>query len=441
MAEIKPFKGILYNQKKVDNPKELVAPPYDVITPGEQAAYYNKHKNNVIRLILGKEYPSDTNEENKYTRAGGYFHDWQNSGVLYRDKRDSMYLYRQKYDIDGIQKMRDGFIALIKLENFDLGTILPHEGTFSSHKADRYELMKSCQANFSSIFSLYSDPEKKIEETWKSKYSDPPLIDIITEDKVGHELWRIDQPELIKKLTDAMNNKIIFIADGHHRYETALKYRDMMRKKNPSHNGGELYNYMMMYFTNMDSEGATILPVNRLVNNLPDFSLDDFLKKIEGSFLIEKFQFDSINENRVRKNFIARLIEKKDVTCFGISVRGVQCYYFLQLNDKQKIENFLNSYEKPIRDLDVIVLHDFLFRQILNIKEEDDIQIKYEVSRDQALDLVREGSYQMTFLINETKVEQVRAVAEAGTKMPKKSTFFYPKLLSGLVINKIVPDD
>jgi len=442
MAKIIPFRGILYNQEKIKNVEEVVAPPYDVISSEQQDSYYRKHENNIIRLILGKEYGSDSEKENRYTRAATYFADWQKSGVLSRDKQGSFYLYRQEYAIGGKRKIRDGLIALVKLEDFESGTILPHEGTFSSAKADRYQLMQSCQANFSPIFSLYSDPEKTIDGSWEQEVLEPPLIKINDNDEVTHKVWRISQPEIIKKIEKDMSKKTLFIADGHHRYETALNYRNFMRKKTPHYTGKESFNYLMMYFTNMDGEGATILPVNRLVNGVIDFNFEYFLKNIQEYFVIEKFEFRHANETESRRTFIDRLERETKGSSFGVYSRGGLCYYLFILKDKNKVEDILSSREEPVRNLDIVVLHDLIFKRIMKIKEEDEDKfIKYDAERERGLDLVKAGEYQIVFLVNETKIEQVKAVAEAGVKMPKKSTFFYPKLISGLVINKIVPEE
>jgi len=253
MAVVRPFRGFLYNQNKIEDFELVVAPPYDVITPEQQSSYYEKHPCNIIRLILGKEEPSDDEMNNKYTRAARYLSTWQKDTTLVRSEKPSIYFYRQDYLLPtGEVRQRKGFMCLFRLEEFSSGVIKPHERTLSKPKADRLNLTLATRANFNPVFSLYSDPELTVEKFIDSVATDPAYLDVRDENGVRHQLWVVGSPDILESVQKVMENKSLLIADGHHRYETALNYRKLMREKHAGATGEEAFNYTMMYFTNMN---------------------------------------------------------------------------------------------------------------------------------------------------------------------------------------------
>jgi uncharacterized protein (DUF1015 family) len=445
MAHIIPFKGILYNKEKIKDMKHVVAPPYDVISPSEQEELYKRHENNVVRLILGKESESDTIENNRYTRARDSFESWQRDSILIKDAFPSIYVYSQEYHLgeaEGFEKKRRiGFISLSKLEDFGEGKIHPHENTLAKPKEDRLKLMQHCNANFSSIFGLFSDPSKRIDSVLKDYMRHSPLYDLVDDAGMRHTLWAIRDNRAIQIITSVLSDKQIFIADGHHRYETAINYRNEMRKKMPNFTGDEIYNYVMMYFTNTNSEGLSILPIHRLVSNLSSFDKKKIVEKAGEFFDIEKLSFDESDEKAVRKRLFSDMKERGEKEhIFGMYL-GNDEYLLLTLKDEGVLDRLVtNSRHQSWKKLDVTIIHTLLIEKVLGISEKslsEQKNITYTISGDESIRDVKAGKYQIALFLNPTKIDEVKEVAAAGEKMPQKSTFFYPKLLTGLVMNKL----
>ena len=445
MAKIIPFKGILYNKEKIRDMKDVVAPPYDVISPPEQEELYKRHENNVVRLILGKESDSDTPDNNRYTKAKDSFDSWQKDSILIKDAFPSIYVYSQEYHLgetEGFEKKRRlGFIALSKLENFGEGKIHPHENTLAKPKEDRLKLMQHCNANFSSIFGLFSDPSKRIDSVLKDYMRHSPLYDLVDDAGMRHTLWAIRDNRAIQIITSVMSDKQVFIADGHHRYETAINYRNEMRGKLPNFTGEELYNYVMMYFTNTNSEGLSILPIHRLVSNLSDFDKKKIVEKAGEFFNIEKLSLNESDEKTVKQKLFSDIKERGEKEhIFGMYL-GNDEYLLLTLKDEDVLDRLITNSRHPSwKKLDVTILHTLLIEKVLGISEKnlaEQKNITYTISGDEAIKDVKAGKYQIALFLNPTKIEEVKDVAAAGEKMPQKSTFFYPKLITGLVMNKL----
>jgi len=442
MSDILPFRGILFNPEKIGDISKVMAPPYDVISPKLQDDLYSRHPNNIVRLEFGKTTPSDSEGNNRYSRAASFLHKWVEGGELVRDERPAIYYYTQTYTLaDGKKQTRKGFIALSKLQEFGKGSIHPHEKTLSGPKADRLKLMKACESNFSCIFSLYSEPELSINRMLdEAAKGASPLISAVDDDGIENKLWRIDDPRPIEMVSEAMKGKPLFIADGHHRYETALNYRNLMREKNRNHTGNEPYNYVMMYFSNMDDQGMTIWPTHRVIHSLKGFEADSFVKECKNYFDLEEFAFDDRSEPEARKKFITRVgAAGKTATAFGLFMRGRNVYYVLTLKFRDMMDRvFVDSIPEVFKGLDVTVLHSLILARILGITQEAQEKqenLIYVKSYDEAIAAGKKDSNQLVFILNPTRIQQVKSVAEAGLVMPQKSTYFYPKLLTGLVMN------
>lgn len=440
MAKIIPFQGLRYSPDRVGDLGLVMAPPYDVISAQLQDDLYRRHPHNVVRLILGKTFPSDHDSDNRYTRAAADFLAWQREGVLVRDAQPSIYLYDGEYRLeDGSVVVRQGFMALTRIEDFSSGVVKPHEKTLAGPKTDRLLLTKACGANFSPIFSLYTDPCCVVESLSKREKGRRPDVDVADDDGVKHRLWQVTNPEIIDKARELLENKPLFIADGHHRYETALNYRNYMRELHPGYSGRESFNYVLMYFANMEDQGMLIFPTHRLLHGLADLRLDRLLEGLQEYFLVEPATIDPTDPQQLRQAR-QQLAEK------GKSARVLACYaggttlYYLTLRDEQVMDRFFDARSpKALRTLDVSILHRLILERQLQITaeaQEQQTNLKYVKSFDEPFNLVRDGSCQLAFLMNPTRIAEVRDVANAGEKMPQKSTYFYPKLLSGLVINK-----
>ncbi|MBI5682518.1 MAG: DUF1015 domain-containing protein [Deltaproteobacteria bacterium] len=444
MADILPFRGHLYNQEKIGDVSKVMAPPYDVISPQFQEELYQRHPYNIVRLILGKTYPDDNTENNRYIRASIDFKKWQKDGVLEQDKKPAIYYYTQTYRLkNGETKDRRGFIALARLEEFGSGKIHPHEKTLAGPKADRLNLIRACKANFCCIFSLYSEPEKMINSILEAHITENLLTEVADDDGVINRMWRVDNHKAIKEIIERLKDTPLFIADGHHRYETALNYRREMMDSKKGWTGKEGFNYVMMYFSNMDDEGMTILPTHRIIHSILNFIPNTFLVNCSNFFDVHEVRFDKTVEPEVRKAFYKRFEEMYNdpLPSFGLAIKGMDSYFILQLKSNDIMEQiFKDTIPDVFNALDVTVLHSLIFTKILGLSsksQENQENLVYVKGLDETLESLKGGSHQMAFLLHPTKIEQVKDVANAGYVMPQKSTYFYPKLLSGLVINSV----
>jgi len=447
MAIVIPFRGVLYNPTKVDNFNRVTAPPYDIISLQQQEGYYQKSPHNVIRLILGRQFPDDSATSNRYTRAADFFNKWQNESLLKRDPDPAFYAYHQEfYAPDKKRYVRDGFIGLVRLEDRDKGVIIPHEKTLDKPKEDRLKLMKACSAHFSAIFSLFSDPDDHIGQLFKGVVDPAPLLEATDEEGTLHQLWRVSQREVIAEVTHRMKNQSLFIADGHHRYETALNYRDYQIALNPQTTGKESYNYVMMYLTSMEGSGLLILPYHRVIHNIEDFNFNAFESKLKDYFHLTSFPFNRENQEEVWNHFNNALQESgSTLPAFGMYGSGETSFHLLRLKE-QVFQSLADDAEASavLKKLDVNVIESFIFKNVLGITSKDLQQqenISYVHDSREGFELVKARGYQLAFFLNNTKSSEIRDIAARGETMPQKSTFFYPKLLSGLVINKIVPDE
>ena len=445
MAIIAPFRGLTYNYKEINDLEKIITPPYDVISEKEQEEYYNSHPNNIIRLELGKKKESDSDLENRYTRAADYLKKWESDAILTRSGEDTIYLTSHSYDPgDGNgTRIRWGFVALVKIEEEGSGVILPHERTFSAHKDDRLKLLKACSTQLSQVFGLYDDSGDRMLDELRKFSNTLPEISFTFKDGTEHKMWCITDIDAIKKVAISMKDKSIFIADGHHRYETSRDFRNFMRGKNgPGAN--KPYEYLMMYLTDMGEEGLTILPSHRLIKKVEGFELVSFLEKAGQYFEIEKML---PGESRAKEHLTelkSVLAEKgAENSAFIFHCSQDSGYYLMSLKPGT-MDEMEKDLHPSLRKLDVIVLSRLIFQKSLGFTKADldkDSIFQYNSNLLSALALVDSGECEITFLLNPTKIEQVQEIARGSLIMPRKSTYFYPKVLTGMVLNKIDPDD
>ena len=427
MVDIAPFKGITYNKEKVDISK-IVSPPYDIISTNEQEALYKKSEYNVVRLVLGKESPGDTEENNKYTRAADFFYSWIENEILSKSSQPCMYVYEEDYKIKNERKKMRGFIALLKLEDYG-SNVKRHEKTLSKPKEDRLKLMRACNANFEPIFLLFSDPKKKIDGILDKNASKSPDYEV-EYSNVFHRLWKIENINDIDTIKKLMKTKGLFIADGHHRYETALNYRNEMRKKHPSFKGNELFNYMMVQFNNMD-ERLTILPTHRLIYNLPNLNINNALNKVNEFFDVEKIIFSADEKKSKKIVSILKKMGQGGKKAFAL-YHDKKCH-ILTLKDIDAMNKF-GSGSEVLRKLDVSILHTLIIEKILGIADVEK-NLKYTRDENEAVSLVDEGKYQLSLFLNPPVLDELKSISENNENMPQKSTYFYPKQITGLVMN------
>jgi uncharacterized protein (DUF1015 family) len=432
MAKVYPFRGLRYALSRVPVEK-VVTQPYDKISPAMQERYYALHPNNIIRIILGKSDPSDSPSNNVYTRAAQALKDWIGAGVLERSPSPAFFVYFQKFTIPGTneERVRKGFIGLAQLEDYANKVVFPHERTLTGPKKDRLELLRHTRTHFEQIFMLYEDPSLKIDRLLIDAARARPDIQVKDEYEVTHTIWTLADPAVVAMIQDHMAGKRLIIADGHHRYETALTYRDEMRAKSGKVDPNAAYERMAMTFFNMDAPGLTILPTHRLMNNMPSFNPDTLMSRAARFFEIQEAP-QEVGEFRAQ---LGRLGEKQ--VTIGLSTEQGRRMVYLRVKADLNLAEMLPDLSERQRRLDVVILHRLLLEKCLDISEEavkKESFITYVREMDVALDAVGSGRAQAAFLLNPTGLHQMRDIAYEGNVMPQKSTDFYPKVLSGLTM-------
>jgi uncharacterized protein (DUF1015 family) len=449
MATIAPFRALRYDPSRVPV-SDVVTQPYDKISPEAQERYYAANPYNLVRIILGKPEPSDDEHGNPYTRAAANFDDWRRHGIFLQDTQPSLYAYTQRFAIPGgsAEVERSGFIALGRVEDYSAGVVFRHEQTLAKPKADRLNLLRATRAHFGQIFLLYSDPAAEIEGLLAPKGA--PDIQVRDEYGVSHSIWRILDPTLIDLVRGKMRDKKLIIADGHHRYETALTYRNerraslltaavggVPRERSASHefsrsvgNENAPHEFAMMTFVNMDSPGLVILPTHRVVHGLPSFSAEEFGTAARAFFDVEEVDA-GIDAPRVTATL-------REAGRSGLALLAVtKDRAFLLHKPRAHGSEIFSGFSLRQQALDVVQLHRCVLERVLGISEEairEQRNVSYLREASDALSKVREGSADIVFLMNPVRMDQVREIAFAGEVLPQKSTDFYPKLLSGLTI-------
>jgi len=438
MATVIPFRGVRYDPAVVKDIAQVVAPPYDVIDGAGQAALHARHPNNVIRLELGLDQPNDGPSSNRYTRAAGALRDWLRSGVLRRDAHQAVYPYTIEYrspagEPEAPTKTLQGFLSTVALEEFGTGRIYPHENTRAAAKADRLELLHACRANFSPIFSLFSDPAGDVLHLLqKAVDPDNPRLDFRDDDGSRQRLWEISDPRILDQVRSAMAPKPLFIADGHHRYETALAYRRRRRQQGRTSAPTALqpYDAVLMLCSSLEDPGLTVLPTHRVLT-APLPAIAGIRTLLKDVCEIKEVPFLDHSEQEVRRRFLRALRSKGHLHhAFGLVQRGANAYFVLTLRPEHRATLGASARET----LDVSILHNVILTR-LRADTASEGGIVYTKDDQEAIDLVRSGAQPAALLLNATKVGEVRAVAAAGERMPHKSTYFFPKPLTGLVMN------
>jgi len=423
MAKIKPFKAIIYNKEKIKDLARVVCPPYDVISPVRQEYFHRLDPYNFIRIILGK----DVVGEDKYRRAASYFKDWQKDGILIEDSSPAIYFYSHQYHLKGEKKTRLGFIALLHLDDKNTPTFA-HENTRSEAKEDRLKLLKKVKANLSPIFVLFSDRKRIIPRLYQQYIqSKDPFIEVTDDEKNVHQIWRINDPKVLADIQAKILGENTFIADGHHRYEVACALRNEIRKKLGSLPEDSSLNYVLTYFTNIESLGLVVLPIHRLVKLASGFNLEDFIQRLKANFDVEEIK------DKVRFFF---LLEKAGRSEHVIGMYKNKKYWLVRLKNIKILDKMISDKPKEYRSLDVSILNYLILREILDIPLENKERITFSNNPEEFIrEVDRDDSY-VAFFLNPVKVNQIISVALTGNRMPAKSTYFYPKVLSGLVINQ-----
>lgn len=449
MVEVKPLNAIVYNQEKIEM-NDVIAPPYDVIPDDYREELYKRSEYNIVKLILAKGSKDLSDENNRYEEAKKNFIKWLDEKVLIKLEKPCILYILQKYTTaQGKNIVRKGFIARNKIEDFSSKKILPHEFTMGGPKEDRLNLTKKCKANFSQIFMVYSDPAKTIENA--VDLTQKPFIDVKDDAGVQNLVYKIEDEKTLALIEKVLEDKTLLIADGHHRYETAMNYRNLRHAELvlAPHDDAALkqvqgdvladYNYVMSYFTNLDDENLLVFPTHRIITKR--IEPYDLLEKVKKYFDVKDFQFDGMNKQEVKEKFLQAIEEEnaKQIS-MGLYMKNVNKFYLLIL--RENVDSILNEFEVPdvLKKLDLTVLHKVLITKEFGYSEEEQMAqdgIKYIKQESEAFDLVDAGKAEASFIMAYPKIKDIKEISEAGYRMPQKSTYFYPKLLSGIVINPL----
>ena len=425
MAEIKAFNALRYTQR-AGCPSELVCPPYDIISEGEREDYLAKNPHNIIRLELPRE------GADPYSAAGQTLASWLEDNTLACDEKPGLYIYEEEFTAHSVRRRVKGLCCRVRLEPFSKGVVLPHEETLSKAKTDRLNLMKATGCNFSSIYSLYFDEQKQIAPAIERLSSGKPDVCIATADGIIHRVWCVYDPAEIAAVEAAFDGKSLYIADGHHRYETALNYREHLKESGVCTDENHAANYCMMTLVGMEHEGLVVFPTHRIVRALDGFNAQEILDGCAKYFDIREIHYADI-ETSLQAEYDAG--RKAFVFYCG------KKYHLLILQSLGVMDEILPGTSDIYRWLDVNVLHSLVLERLMHIDKENMANQKNLIyTRDivEAVAAVDNGEANCAFIINATRVDEIAGVAGAGEKMPQKSTYFYPKLITGHLMNKIL---
>ncbi len=431
MAEIQAFRGIRYDLGHVGHLSDVIAPPYDVISPELQDELYEKHPNNCVRLILNRIRPDDTEDDNRYTRSRRCFRDWQRDGVLFNEADPAIYVYHQEFDVGDRHYARKGFMARLRISPFGGGIVFPHEETHSAAKADRLMLFTTCKANFSQVFGIYPDPKCEAQNLLEEAIAGQTPLEAVDHLGVVHRTWTVYDPAVIASVAAVMGPKPVFIADGHHRYETACNYKKHVQDQGmtPDHPA----NFVLTMFVAMDDPGLAVLPTHRLFTGVPETDAAELAGKLGECFTGVSGGTGPERAQSLWEDM--ELADDQETLCFY--TRKDDRWTVATLTDagRAKLAEVAADHNEEWRSLGVSILHRLVLEHLLGCKDlpkPNYVHLVEEVIRD-----AKTGEYPLAALVMPATVEHIRQISLQGERMPAKSTYFYPKLLSGLVIHSL----
>lgn len=433
MVEICPFRGWRYDVSQVGDLSDVITPPYDVIDRQQQEELFKRHPCNFIRLELNREEPGDTNPDVKYARAASFLKHWKIDGILQQEHENALYVYSQEFEWAGEIFVRSGFISRIRLEELGKGNVFPHEQTLSGPKLDRLMLIRSTQANLSPIFGLYPDSTAAIQRALDDVCL--KLTPSVAKDPLGviHRLWVVTDHEVIGRVQAALHDKPVFIADGHHRYETALNYRRELQADGRLLGDTAAANYVMMMFVGMQDPGLQILPTHRLVSGLPNITSEELQKCIS-----PYCQWECIGTGERAASQTWEQIEADGgQNIFGFGTAADNTWLLVRVVDLNRMSELANEHSRAWRSLGVSLLHKLLLDELIFQTFRGTPQFQYVHRLEEAATAIGSKSHQIGCLVAPATIDHVREIAAGCETMPPKSTYFYPKLLSGLVLNSL----
>ena len=437
LAEIRPFHGIHYNPSLVKDLTRVICPPYDVISPELQLELYQRNDNNFVRIEFGREMPQDGDTDNMYTRAANILENWLEGNILLKDSRPAIYLHEHRFTYGAREYCRRGIICRIKLEEWNKMVVRPHEGTYSRARSDRLSILWTLQANTSPIMALYEDSGKSIAGILDVESKGQPFIE--TSDKNGESQWlrAIEDPTTIDRLSQCFQSQPVYIADGHHRYESALTYRRERHFGNSTEHAEEPYDYVMMSLVEFNDPGLLILPAHRLVRGVTKSKLASLVSGLDSVFTVRKIP----TENRTPDE-VFKLLSEKSGQGTSLILYGLLPEYYLQLQTRKDItinQVLPNLHTDYNQEFSVSIVDHLILEGIMGFTPETlGSLLSYTSDAGEAINLVSSQEYQLAFLVNPVRPSDIKSVADCGGRMPKKSTYFYPKLPAGLVFYRFV---
>lgn len=431
MADIFPFHGVRYNEELVKDFATVVCPPYDVISPQQEAELYKASKHNFIRIEQGRQTPQDTDEDNKYTRAAVSFEKWLEQGVLTKDDKSAIYLHEHTFKWQGKSYSRRGIFARVRLEEWDAMVVRPHESTMTVAKQDRMMLLAALKANTSPVFCLYEDAESKIKGLLDGQAGNAAEMSFTESNGESHRIWAITDETALAALTASFKEKPLYIADGHHRYETALTYRRQRRASSPADSSDAPYNFVMMSLVGFSDPGLLILPPHRLLRGLSKPKLDALPDKLELFFDVKKL---SLKDSAVWQE-VDSLFAEKGKTRLIVCGLNESELLMLTLKDPVAAGKMMPCFHSDAyKRLDVSVVDHVILEELLETSSGEETRIDYNYNRLETVQSVADGEYQLAFILKPLAAEVIKEIADAGDRMPRKSTYFYPKPPSGLLL-------
>ncbi len=436
MAEVRPFLGLHYNKSLLKDWQSLLCPPYDIIPPERQQELYLRSEYNFVRLELGRELSQDNATDNKYSRSAAILGKWLKEDVLEVDEIPAIYLHDQYFTHQGRQYKRRGITVRVKLEEWDRMVVRPHEGVMVEPRSDRLNLLWALQANTSPILALFEDTGRQLSLLLATEERGKPLLDLEGTDGEGHKVWAITDPRVVSEIVSRLATKPLYIADGHHRYESALIHQRERRARSSLSSESEAFNYVMMTLVDFSNPGLIILPPHRLIRGLSQPTLTSLMAKLEAFFEIEEIPLSMPD---IRKQTELLLADGAGVKflLFGLLIDRLLLLKLRGLDVTSQMMPYFHS--EIYKKLDVSVVDHIVLEKLLTLSsDEEKASLAYTYDALDAVNLVSNQDYQLAFLLRPPRVETIKAIADASDRMPRKSTYFYPKLPAGLLFNRLV---
>jgi len=436
MAEVYPFRGVRYNQRLVKDIATVICPPYDIITPQMEQALYLKNEYNFVRVELGRELPQDTAKDNRYTRSTATLEQWLEQGVLEVDETPAIYLHDHYFIHSGREYKRRGMLLRVRLEEWDRKVVRPHEGTLVKPKTDRLSLLWALQVNTSPILALFEDQGQQVSTVLAAQERNEPIISSSSAAGERHQVWAITEREAIDQIRRSLAHQPLYIADGHHRYESALTYRRQRRALSLSVSGDEVFNFVMMTLVDFSDPGLLILPPHRLIRGISKSILDEMMAGLKSFFEIEKLSLSMPGIWRQVDDLLSGEANQVRLALFGLALEHL---FVLRLRDFSAASQMMPYFHSELyKRLEASIVDHIILEKVLEVSgEREEVMLGYSYNREDAINRVLDGEYQLAFLLRPVKAETIKAIADVGDRMPRKSTYFYPKSPAGLVFNRL----